>query len=293
MAGEKDKEDKDAGKETAEALKSLIARVGEIFGVFDLSFFVAGAVCFGALAFGAYVYYGSGKFEGIQIDKWSGLQVGAVVLSCYVLGLVCFAVGRRVRRKIHSEDDFYVRLPDELDRFDLRAHYARFLPKDPDEKASDKAKADHRDLVVEHSKLLYTRLWAEARQNKQLASSFALLVRYWVMAAMCDGLAVAFALWFLVWIYWVWLAEQPDLTRPGSPFIQCAGAGILLSAAWFCLGEAKRYGDYQMSELLATLAQARAAREASPGDRRSDAKPSAQDVPMELAGPFDKKWPYA
>src|SRR5438477_2603680 len=109
MSGEKEvgKEERDAGKDVTEALKSLIARIGDIFGVFDLSFFVAGAVCLGALVFGTYIGIGDRLFEHVNLKDLSGLEIAAVIIACYVLGLVCFAIGRPIHWRIWSRSDFY------------------------------------------------------------------------------------------------------------------------------------------------------------------------------------------
>jgi hypothetical protein len=233
---EPSREDKTAAEEATDALKTLLARIGEIFGVFDLSFFVAGSVCFGALLFGARLFGVWTSFGDLKLVEWNAVHVGAVIVTCYVLGLVCFAAGRGGR----SDEEFYQKLDRHLWTFRLREHYDLFLV----ERAGD----DKTRLY----KRLYTLLWAEVRQKRALAPSFNLLTRYWILAAMCDGLYAAFAAWGILW--WVW--RFPWLNGPPPPAWGWwfGGLAALWGAAYLCRGEARRYGDYQMYEICATLA---------------------------------------
>src|SRR4051812_35703921 len=185
----KGKEGNEASKDVAEALKSLLARIGDIFGVFDLSFFVAGAVCLGALLFAAYIFHGSAPFKEISFKEWGGLQIAAIILSCYVLGLVCFTAGRKAHSIIDLWGDRYSGLHGMLRDYKLHDHYDhgnRLQPRTETSAMSPEDKKRARKEIHRRAELLYTRLWAEARQSPGLAPSFNLLMRYWVMAAMCD-----------------------------------------------------------------------------------------------------------
>ncbi len=219
-----------ASFEAADALKALLGRIGDIFGVFDFSFFVAGAVCFAALVFGVHVF---GEVEWPTSGDWSAAHICAAIVTCYVLGIVCFAAGtlrRRFRRPFDA-------LPVHLHDFGLESAYARFL-------SPGGRQAYER---------LYTRLWVEVRQSRQLAPSFNLLTRYWVMAAMCDGLGAAWIVWAAVWGSWI-ATRRPEL--PAVP-IRVLVELALLGAAALCWREAHRYSKYQLYELVATLAYAR------------------------------------
>jgi hypothetical protein len=80
--------------------------------------------------------------------------------------------------------------------------------------------------------------------------------RYWVMSATYDGLGIAILVWLLVivgCIYGVGDA-QPLNSAPG--IVSCLA---LLVSAIACWGEAGRYIDYQMEELVACLAERYAA----------------------------------
>jgi hypothetical protein len=210
--------------ELGEAWKTILARVGDFFDIFDLSFFVSGAVCLAALAAGNWI---GGFFE---IGLSDGYMVLGVAVACYVLGLVCFAGGRALRPRTPR---FLVDFQAALARHGLAARYARYLD-------------DPRDLDR-----LYNRMWAEARQSPSLTASFALLKRYWVMAATYDGLALAFFVWWLVLSYW-WAG----LGRVPPPHVGVRVA-VTLALTLAVLGsrrEAARLVRNQMEELVATIA---------------------------------------
>ena len=63
------------------------------FDIFDLSFFVSGAVSVGALWLGY-------KLRGGQLLSTvpDGYLLTGILLGCYVLGLLCFALGRALRQ---------------------------------------------------------------------------------------------------------------------------------------------------------------------------------------------------
>lgn len=258
-AKEPGKDEKDSSKEATDAFKALLGRLGEIFGVFDFSFFVSGAVCFGALIFGVYLCGGARQLQAVALLDWKAMQVGAVILACYVLGIICFAAGRLV----HSQQQSYAKLGDHLREFGLDARYGKLVPEvvtDTSEVASTypgklwqwivgRFKAPSKE--ARKGSLLYTRLWAEVRQSKQLAPSFNLLVRYWVMAALCDGLAAALGVWLVLWVLWHRAAVPVPLP---SDQVFWGVAAALLGAILLCFKEAGRYGQYQMYELVATLA---------------------------------------
>ena len=84
-------EEKSSGGDVATGLRSIFERVGEFFHIFDLSFFVSGAMTFGAIAF---LYLQMGYPRYFPFPPWVG--VVALIVACYVCGLITFAVGREV-----------------------------------------------------------------------------------------------------------------------------------------------------------------------------------------------------
>jgi hypothetical protein len=228
-------------------LSSVFTRLTDVFGVFDLSFFVAGAVCLGAMLFGVGVFGGWARVVAVARGEWQAIHVGAAIVACYVLGVVCFAAGRKLRQ----DRTFYAELPRHLSDFGLLGRYGRLVARGTTPEATRK------------NALLYARLWAEVRQARDLAPSVNLLTRYWVMAAMCDGLFAAFAIWWLLWMVWTFgpVAAPP----PTGPVVWIGGAG-LAGAAALAGSEAHRYGRVQMYELCATLAHAHGALGAEPSE---------------------------
>jgi hypothetical protein len=253
--------DREAAREATDAFKALVARIGEVFGILDLSFFVAGVVCFAALIFGAWILGAFQRLQGVLPSEWRAVHVGVVVLVCYVLGIVCFAAGRKLR----NSKNFYEPLPGYIRDFGLAERYARFLPGDADADATRR------------SALLYTRLWAEVRQSQRLLPSFNLLTRYWVMAAMCDGLSAAFLVFWFLWVAWGIL---PVPVQPPSLLVIVIGAVGLGAGALLSTIEAQRYGKAQMYELVATLAHAHE----SAGALMEPPTPAPQEVPQEPPG---------
>src|SRR4051812_48727974 len=144
--------------ELAGALNAVLSKVGDFVDIFDLSFFVAGAVCLAALAFGnAHGHFVSPAAFG------EGYNAIMFLIGCYVLGLICFGFGRMLRPKRSSL--FAADFKSIVERHGLGARYAGYLTDRPGD-----------------AMLLYNRLWAMVRHNPALSSSFTLLRRYWSMA---------------------------------------------------------------------------------------------------------------
>ncbi len=232
------------GTQVTDAFSALLARFGDIFGVFDLSFFVAGTVCLGALAFGAFAF-GATWLSSIDLGAWGAVHVAGAILASYVLGMVCFSAGRHAGRRLWRRRGAHARLAERLHQLGLDDHYRPLLPAPG---ASEKEATQRYDL-------LYTRLWAELRQDEDLAPSFNLITRYWILAAMCDGLAAAFGLWTVLWIFYAVhaLGAEGHAGHPAVQVVALVGLGLPV-ATLLSSYEASRYGDYQMVELLATLA---------------------------------------
>src|SRR5690349_14649231 len=95
-------EEKSPSGEIASGLRSIFERVGEFVNIFDMSFFVAGVMTFGALVF---VYVLMKKPREFPFEPWVG--VITFVVATYVCGLVAFSVGRELsgrtfrRRTLH------------------------------------------------------------------------------------------------------------------------------------------------------------------------------------------------
>jgi len=134
---------------------------------------------------------------------------------------------------------------------------------------------------------LYTRLWAEIRQRDTLEPSFTHINSYWVRAAVYDGLVVSIAAWMVAASLAAVapafapqvLAPPPAATaihvsednsqvgeRPAlAPQHRLAvlAATILFGpvGVWACIREARRCDQYQLVELIGTIAWERDQRE--------------------------------
>jgi len=220
--------------EIADALKSVLTRIGNFFDLFDLSFFVSGSVALGSLVFGAHLY---GKQLPFRYEGW--LRVLTIIMACYVLGLLCFAVGRSIRipKKPATR---YKKFEASFSKV-LEAHGLS----DEEPFKTQLARANH------GNRRLYIRLWAEIRQRENLTPSLLVLNRYWVMAATYDGMVTALILWaVVVFIWWLGIGITPSLSfKIALPVIIA-----LLFLAFICSREASRFVRNQVEELVATIA---------------------------------------
>jgi hypothetical protein len=220
--------------EIGDSLKSVLTRIGNFFDLFDLSFFVSGSVALAALIFGAHLF---GKQLPFRSEGW--LRVLTIILACYVMGLLCFALGRSIRipktraKQYQKFESFFRRV---LDAHGLSA---------------EEPFKSHLDRVNFHGgRRLYIRLWAEVRQRENLIPSL-VLNRYWVMAATYDGMVTALLLWVAVFIFWsAGLGIAPALSlKIAMPIILA-----LLFLSYICSREAARFVRNQVEELVATIA---------------------------------------
>src|SRR5688500_14871269 len=165
------------GKVT-DGVKGLFDRIGAFFDLFDLSFFISGVTSLGALT-----------FWGVRSNRWplfelgGALKVIAAILASYVLGLVCFASGRLIRKAALRLVQQFTGSRNDIFKDRLEAHQLTSLPTFAGYLTRDKL-----------PELCY-RLWAEMRQPERFAPSLSFINRYWVMAATYDGVAVALLLW--------------------------------------------------------------------------------------------------
>ncbi|MDM8523079.1 hypothetical protein QUF80_06865 [Desulfococcaceae bacterium HSG8] len=226
-------------KQIAEALKALFDKISDFFDIFDLSFFVSGAVFVSAVVFWAYL---SDRYLFSPLQ--GGFKILVIVISCYVSGLLCFASGRWLRITLFKAErgsKFDSQFQEILEAHGLTngGPFREYLGR----------------TNCRSTRRLYIRLWAEIRQTPDLAPSLSLLRRYWVMAATYDGLSVAVFSWAIVigmWCSGVGANSKPDLIS-GSGVVL-----ILILMSFACLREAERYVRYQNEELVATIAVHRA-----------------------------------
>lgn len=217
----------------AELIKVIVGKISTLFDVFDVSFFVSGGACMLAFAYLRSIYGEALPFPA------GALGIAAGIAGSYITGLLCFASGRWLRRKILGRP-WQVNLDARLEQA-IRAHG---LDEDAPLASYLKRKATGQDI--------YPRLWAEVRQADDLKVSFDLLRSYWVRAAVYDGLICVLVIWgFAIGLS---LFEPNGLIHArevGGVILGCLAIGIVA-----CSREAARSDAYQIDEIVATLAYA-------------------------------------
>lgn len=225
-------------------IKDLGAKLTSFFDVFDLSFFISGGACLTAL-----IYLNFLMPMPHPVPDSAIVGVLLTVFATYVLGLVCFAAGRGLRRWLVARWDNLVWRIQGRSGPDPRVGPLKELMGQHD---LARLPGFERYAELPPSTLLrtlYPRLWAELRQTERLKESFKLINSYWVRAAIYDGLLPALGLWATCF-YVARRHGQPHLGDGGAFFwIEAA----LVLAVLFCAKEAARADRYQVEELVATL----------------------------------------
>lgn len=221
-----------------DAASKIGEKVVEILDIFDLSFFISGAVVMAA------ILQLVGPLDK-ALDELEGAGVFGLVLGSYVLGLVCFAVGRPVRTKLERK-----RRPQPDHELFHQALVQQGLGEGPCAVALRKYfghGVEAEDGAVRMA--MYTRMWAHVRSYPELQQSFSLLNRYWVLSASYDGLAIA----ALVWLLPVWqkAVQEQSLTGLAWAVVWTSAIAVGLLACW---DRAREYKRYQIEELVATVA---------------------------------------
>jgi len=239
-----------------EVLKAVFDRIAEFFEIFDLSFFAGGFLALGALFWSGAA---NGLFkDGLPLD--GAYLVATVVFLSYVLGLICFALGRLVRQYVPglrvSSEEWAKRLVEAA--ADHGIAEAGFLAG-----YGLAAKSPPREGVA---KRVYIRLWVLARQDSDLKPSLKILRRYWILAATMDSVGAALLVWVMAV---VWRTYPPAGRADLIPAVFFGGGAAL------CFREAKRFGEHQLEEAVATAAYHLKGNRAAPNNAVS------KDAPVE------------
>lgn len=235
-------------REIGEALRILFGKLSEFLDVFDLSFLISGGTALMALL---YLAWGLGVDVSTAPKEPTFFFVAlGMILLAYVCGLICFALGRSVRRGIQAAEAPWYGLTGHGGFADRRLdpvvqghglheieRYAKYFDKDSNA-----------------SKYFYVRMWAELRHDPLREPSLALLNHYWKLAATYDGLAAAILLW--IGIFLTTAVSPPEVVvNSVLPLPVSLGFAVLGAIAFFgCTGEARRYDQYQLEELAASIA---------------------------------------
>jgi hypothetical protein len=224
-------------EDIVKSLSSIFDKISEFFDLFDLSFFISGAITTSAILFWMHL---AGNNPLIGIGGW--MSVLGIVITFYVSGLICFAAGRWIRTGILSKSyshKFDNRFKEVLNDHSLTylEPFRDYLSDQPEKKRGIKR--------------LYTRLWAEIRHRQDLIPSYSLLKRYWVMAATYDGVAMSLIIWVAVFVAWCIGFGIKEKLKWG---LGVPAIGVLVFASLASFREASRYGEYQVEELIASIA---------------------------------------
>ncbi|MCX4245120.1 hypothetical protein [Paraliomyxa miuraensis] len=239
-------------------LGDAAARVGEkiteLLDVFDLSFFMSGSLSMSAIL----LMLPESIPNPVRGDAVSGAVIFGLVLGSYVLGLLCFALGRPLRGVLGLPMWRVIR---------------RALRRQPTESTTESGFVEHevvlgalRAQCVTPAELeryfsfppsaakdpravmaLYTRMWVHVRSYSSMSASFALLKRYWMLSAAYDGIAIA----ALVWLLPVWVVFGDTSRIHAHPALL---TGLILLATLSCWHRAQAYKRYQIEEIAATVA---------------------------------------
>jgi hypothetical protein len=214
-------------------VRSIFDRVGEFFHIFDLSFFVAGASSVGALSF---LYVMMQKPRGFPFPAWVG--VGALIIACYICGLIAFAIGREVSGRWFRRYTLHRTLPTALAAHGLNEDSIAMY------------------TVGQSPRLwwLYIRMWSEVAHERSAPIVLQHLMRYWAMAATYDAVAFSFLLWAMVL-----LAAQSAVVAPQplSSRLAISGAAASIAAAIFAFRRGAAYFEYQIEDVVAHFAVSR------------------------------------
>ena len=234
-------------REIGEALRILFGKLSEFLDVFDLSFLISGGTAL--LAF-MYLAWGLGvDVSTIPKEPTFFFVALAVILAAYVCGLICFALGRSVRRGLQAAKAPWYGLTGKGGFAERRL--------DP----VVMAHGLHREERLAHyfdgedaSPYLYVRMWAELRHDPARVESMNLLNHYWKLAATYDGLAAAILLWIGIFLTTA-VAPAGVVTHTVVPVPVSLGLALVASLGFFaCCSEARRYDQYQLEELAASIA---------------------------------------
>jgi len=232
-------------REIGEALRLIFSKLSEFLDVFDLSFLISGGITL--LAF-LYLGWAVGiDVTTVPAEPGVFFVAFAALLVAYVCGLICFTVGRHLRRLLQTASaPWYGR--------DAAAFVDTRL--DPMVRGHALERDERFSTYFEQgpaSRYLYVRMWAELRHDPRREASLTLLNRYWKLAATYDGLAAAALLWMGVFAVTGLGALGATVTvLPAGMSIAMAVLSLVGFLA--CCLEGKRYDQYQLEELAATMA---------------------------------------
>jgi ABC-type multidrug transport system fused ATPase/permease subunit len=217
--------------EFASSIKIIFEKLREFLDVLDYSFFLSGVIInFLNIIVLMINDYDIGKY----IEKNVYIYIIIFIILSYVFGLIAFIVGRWLRSglfKIKAEENFLNLLKElvRIYKIDKHPNYMNLIDLDNDDTFW----------------LLYSRLWAEIRENKDIEESKILLKKYWTLAAVCDGI-VGSGIYVLCILFYYNICDQFNILLI-ILFI------FIIIIVILCSREANRFIKFQAEELFATI----------------------------------------
>lgn len=205
-------------------LQKIVDRIAEFFTIFDFSFFISGITTLAVICYGLWE---TGLF--LPFDN-AFYNVAGCIVASYVCGLLSFAAGKWLRRKIIERKQIC-----EMSRFMYYYTDAmRYVEKDKYNLE------DYKDESI--CKTHYTEMWLHLRQNKEAVPTLAFLNKYWVLQAIYEGL-MASSLMGIV-------AGGLLLYVKDFQFIHILVIIFSTISLVVCCNEATRYAETQITEVV-------------------------------------------
>ena len=153
--------------------------------IFDMSYLVSGAAMFAVMA------YAFPEFKYFMYNESHAvLSIMACVVAIYVLGIVCWLLGKwmRLRYKYSNKDSF-------------EDDYEVFLNRLPQQQHPEVLK-----LKGMGAELAYSYMWAKLDESdgEECSRRLAYISRFWVLRAIYEGLMPSVALF----AFFLWLRSQ-------------------------------------------------------------------------------------
>lgn len=220
---------------------ALLDRLTSVLDVFDLSFLISGGSGVAAILC---TMHAAGYLDALDSHPVWLLAIGLLLVT-YVLGLLCFTVGRSLRMSgwfVYRPESMESHLLGELQNFGVTLDG---LAPDLVVPATSRTRRDG-------SEPLYNLCWARIRHSESSAASLRLLTRYWVLAATCDGIAASLLIWYASLFYPIVNVAK------GQPIIQIilGFIGLLATRKLMALlfRESIRCKSNQIREIASTMA---------------------------------------
>lgn len=230
------------------AIAALFLKISSLLDLFDLSFFISGAIWLSGIFF---------ILDFLEVTPLKNTDVllknFLFIIFCYGLGLISFSIGRFFRKSILGR---FIGLFDmNADNGSLQRELSGLLTYHGlKEKGFLKIYNDIENKSI--SACLYQRLWVEVRQSRELIPSLNMLNKWWSMSAAYDGIGIGL-------LFWAFLVIFVKLTVIGTSVIceinlfndlfYYLTFFLLVAASIFSFREAARLEYNQLQELIATI----------------------------------------